>query len=169
MSYEIKVNGRTANVMLVNKNGNSVIVNIDGVEYNVNVAKLEKGNYSILHNNKSYNMELIESGNIRTYEVNSFKNLFKAEIIDSETKYFRNRQHSQQDDDENVIIAPIPGRVVNVLIKPGNKVKKGQTMLIISAMKMESEFKAKKEGVVKEINVNEGQNVEANQVMVVIE
>ncbi len=169
MSYEIKVNGRTANVMLVNKNGNSVIVNIDGVEYKVDVVKLEKGNYSILHDNKSYNMELIESGNIRTYEINSFKNLFKAEIIDSETKYFLNRKSSQQEDDEMVVVAPIPGKVVNVLVKPGMKIKKGKTMVILSAMKMESEFKAKKDGIVKEVHVNEGQSVELNQLMVVIE
>ncbi len=169
MSYEIKVNGRIANVMLVSKNENSVIVNIDGKEYNVDVAKLGKGNYSILHENRSYNMELIQGENVRTYEINSFKNLFKAEIIDSETKYLRNRQKSLQEEDENVIVAPIPGKVANVLIKTGEKVKKGQPLVILSAMKMESEFKAKKDGKVKEVNVNAGQNVEAKQVMVVIE
>ena len=169
MSYEIKVNGRIANVMLLQKSGTSVTVNIDGEEYHVDVAKLEKGNYSIIHNNRSYNMELIQGDNIRTYEINSFKNLFQAEIIDPETKYLRNRQSSLYEDEEKVVLAPIPGKVVNVLIKPGAKVKKGQPLIVLSAMKMESEFKAKKDGVVKEVNVNEGQNVEAKQVMVVIE
>ena len=169
MSYEIKVNGRIANVMLLHKNGTSVSVKIDDTEYNVDVAKLGKGNYSIIHNNRSYNMELIPGDNIRTYEINSFKNLFQAEIIDPETKYLRNRQNSLQDEEEKIVVAPIPGKVVNVLIKPGAKVKKGQPLVILSAMKMESEFKANKEGIVKEVNVNEGQNVEAKQVMVVIE
>lgn len=169
MSYEIKVNGRIAKVMLLHTNGNSVIVNIDGREYNVDVAKLGKGNYSILHDNKSYNMELIESDNHRTYEINSFKNLFKAEIIDSEAKYILNRKKALQEDEEKVILAPIPGKVVKVLVEPGEKVEKGQALIILSAMKMESEFKAKIEGTVKEVNVEEGQNVEANQVMIVVE
>ena len=63
----------------------------------------------------------------------------------------------------------MPGKVVKLLVAEGDAVEVGQTVIIVSAMKMESEFKATKAGVVSEIPVAEGDTVDSNQVLVVIE
>ena len=59
--------------------------------------------------------------------------------------------------------APIPGRLVKLLVKPGEVVKAGQTLLVLEAMKMENELRAPRGGTVAEIQVSEGVAVEAGQ------
>ena len=64
---------------------------------------------------------------------------------------------------ENKVISPMPGKVVQVLVSEGDVVKEGETVVIISAMKMESEYKVKKDRTIKEIKVKEGDTITANQ------
>jgi biotin carboxyl carrier protein len=63
----------------------------------------------------------------------------------------------------------MPGRVVNVLVAPGDEVKAGQGIIVVEAMKMENEVKAPKAGKVVEVKVVAGQAVEKGQLMIVIE
>jgi biotin carboxyl carrier protein len=65
--------------------------------------------------------------------------------------------------------APMPGRVVKLLVKPGDKVEPGQGLVIVEAMKMENELKAPQAGTVKELSVAEGQNVESGASLLVLE
>jgi biotin carboxyl carrier protein len=58
------------------------------------------------------------------------------------------------------IKSQMPGKIVRILIRAGDEVKKGQALLVMEAMKMENEIKAIQDGVVKEIKVTEGQAVE---------
>lgn len=57
------------------------------------------------------------------------------------------------------ITAPMPGTIVNVLVKPGQSVKKGQVVAVLEAMKMENEIVAPVDGKVEAVNVDKGQNV----------
>jgi biotin carboxyl carrier protein len=66
------------------------------------------------------------------------------------------------------IIAPMPGRVVKVLVKPGDTVDARQGLVVVEAMKMENELRAPGAGTVTEVKVAEGASVEANTVLVVI-
>ena len=70
---------------------------------------------------------------------------------------------------EEKITAPILGTVLSVKVKVGDKVKAGDTLLTIEAMKMENEILAPRDGVVKEIKVSEGKTVNFGDVLVVIE
>ncbi len=63
------------------------------------------------------------------------------------------------------IAAPMPGKVLAVNIAVGEKVAKGQVIMILEAMKMENEIVASEDGVVASINVNEGASVEAGMVL----
>ncbi len=62
--------------------------------------------------------------------------------------------------------APIPGRVVKVLVKTGDAVKAGQTLIALEAMKMENELRAPRAGTVTEVRGAEGTAVEAGQELV---
>ena len=66
------------------------------------------------------------------------------------------------------IVAPMPGRVVKVLVKPGDVVDARQGLVVVEAMKMENELRAPGAGTVTEVKVTEGASVEANTVLVVI-
>jgi biotin carboxyl carrier protein len=65
--------------------------------------------------------------------------------------------------------APMPGRVVKLLVKAGEAVKAGQGVLVVEAMKMENELKAPRDGVVKQLHAAEGAAVEAGQDLARIE
>ena len=67
-----------------------------------------------------------------------------------------------------VITAPMPGLVLQVLCKEGEEVSEGQTVIIIEAMKMENEIKAHVSGTISELRVAAGQELSVNDVMVVI-
>lgn len=63
------------------------------------------------------------------------------------------------------ISAPMPGTILKVVAKPGDKVKKGQVLVILEAMKMENEIVAPSEGIVATINVTSGTSVNAGELL----
>lgn len=66
---------------------------------------------------------------------------------------------------KNVISSPMPGRILKLPFEPGSKVKKGDVLLVLSAMKMEYNFKAEAEGFIEEVLCQSGDQVEADQVL----
>jgi pyruvate carboxylase len=72
-------------------------------------------------------------------------------------------------DGEQAIVAPMPGRVVRVLVAPGDTVAARQGVVVVEAMKMENELRSPKAGRVKDVAVTPGTSVEAGRVLVVIE
>lgn len=67
------------------------------------------------------------------------------------------------------LLTQMPGKVVKLMKKEGDTVSKGDTVLILEAMKMENEIKSGADGVIKSVNVKEGQALEAGFLMVEIE
>ncbi len=67
-----------------------------------------------------------------------------------------------------VLTAPMPGKVVKLLVKEGDKVEEGQSLLILEAMKMQNEFKSPSAGIVVKLQVAEGGTVETAQPMVTL-
>ena len=81
----------------------------------------------------------------------------------------RGSERAQHAPGEQPVIAPMPGRVVRVLVAPGDEVAARQGVVVVEAMKMENELRAPKGGRVKEVSVTPGTSVEAGRVLVVIE
>jgi acetyl/propionyl-CoA carboxylase alpha subunit len=67
------------------------------------------------------------------------------------------------------LVAPMPGKVVAVLVEPGAGVTKGQGVVVVEAMKMQNEVRAPKEGTVAEVSVAVGDTVTAGQALAVVE
>lgn len=67
-----------------------------------------------------------------------------------------------------VVSAPMPGKILKVLVQPGAQVKNGQNIMVLEAMKMENEILAPSDGVVREVKVKEGDNVNTGDTLVVI-
>jgi biotin carboxyl carrier protein len=68
-----------------------------------------------------------------------------------------------------VITAPMPGRVVRVLVSPGDDVDARQGIVVVEAMKMENELRTPRTGRVKDVSVTPGMSVEAGRILSVIE
>ena len=68
----------------------------------------------------------------------------------------------------NDVLAPIQGNVINVLVKVGDKVKRGDVLLLVEAMKLENEVNASVDGEVVEVLVSKGQTVSTGELLVKI-
>lgn len=70
--------------------------------------------------------------------------------------------------DAGAILAPMPGSILEVLVKVGDQVKVGDTVVKLEAMKMENEVKASSSGVVTDVRVSKGSNVAKGEILLVI-
>jgi biotin carboxyl carrier protein len=169
MELEIKINNRLTKVKLISHNKNLITVEVDRKIYNVDLCKVETNEYSVIYNGTSHNVEVIEGSTNKKFITNTYYNSYDIEIVDAETRYLASRNKGQLDNSSNVISTPMPGKIVKVLVKPGDQVKAGDTAIVVSAMKMESEYKISKDTVVKKVLVKEGDTVTGNQPLIVLE
>lgn len=82
--------------------------------------------------------------------------------------YFGFKPSGLSQNDPGSLVTQMPGKVVKVMAKVGDRVVKGQSLLILEAMKMENEVKAGKDGEVFEVHVKDGQAVDSGQVLISI-
>ncbi|WP_423127116.1 acetyl-CoA carboxylase biotin carboxyl carrier protein subunit [Gaoshiqia sp. Z1-71] len=169
MPIEIKLDDRIAKVKVLNQNENLLEIMVDDKIYHVDLMHNDEGTFSILENNRSFNISLVPSNKPKTYTAYTLYNTYELEVIDAEMRYIRSRGEGGLSHSDKKITAPMPGKIVKVLVDAGQAIIKGQTAVIISAMKMESEYKASVDGVVKKINIKAGDTVESNQVLIEIE
>ena len=169
MQIEIKNSDRIAELEIIEQAGSVYKIKVDNQIYEVDLIKVSGGVYSIIHNGIVYNVEASATDGPKNISVNTFSHVYQLEIVDSETKYIRSRNAGTAVDAGNQIRVPMPGKVVDVLVRAGDKVTTGQTLVIVAAMKMESEYKSGKEGSVKEVLVQAGDTVDSDQVMIVLE
>ncbi|SHK36386.1 biotin/lipoyl-containing protein [Tepidibacter formicigenes] len=125
-------------------------VKVNGINYEVEVEEIKEN----IQNKK-------ESPSLKI-EPKKINNTLNQEIKPS----VNNNQLASQG--ENSIKAPMPGTINDIKINKGDKVKKGQVLVILEAMKMENEIMAPFDGIVESININKGSSVNAGDVIVVL-
>ncbi|MDA3878940.1 MAG: HlyD family efflux transporter periplasmic adaptor subunit [Prolixibacteraceae bacterium] len=165
MSIEIKTQNRTASVNLVHKDGTLYTVEVDGVQYEVDIAKTGSSSYSTILNGKSTDIDLTRGHFYNHVHVHTRNNDFDVEIIDEKARYLAMAK-SESAIDETIISSPMPGKVVRVDKKEGQEVVKGETLIVVAAMKMESEYKSPVDGVVYRINVKVNDNIQGGEPLV---
>jgi glutaconyl-CoA/methylmalonyl-CoA decarboxylase subunit gamma len=94
---------------------------------------------------------------------------FQIEIPDAAPVTKKKRSGSGKKKKSGTVSANIPGKVVTVEVKAGDEVVEGQVILILEAMKMQNEIQAPISGTVSSVNCEEGQAIEANIPLVIIE
>ncbi len=169
MAIEIKVGDRIAWVDLISQDGNLLEVEVDGKNYKVDLMHTADGTFSILESGHSYNIELVPHNQPKKYTAYTLYQEYEIEVIDAEARYLLNRGGNGFASSDKKISSPMPGKVVKVLVNEGDEVKEGDTAIIISAMKMESEYKAPMDGKVKSVNVKDGDTIEGNQILIELE
>jgi len=166
---EVKVGDRMAKVKLMSREENKIQIKVDEKIYDLDLIEVEKGIYSILLNNRSYNIELVQGEDAKSFTVNTYEENFDLNIIDAEARYLMNRGGDDGDDGGKTISSPMPGKVVKIPVKEGDEVTEGTTVVVVEAMKMQSEYKVKVDRVIKEILVKEGDAIDGNQPLVIVE
>jgi biotin carboxyl carrier protein len=169
MGVEIKLNNRYARVQLLQQQNNLLKVKVDDNIYDIDLMHTDDGTFSIIENNRSHDIELVPLDHPKKYMAYTLYKTFDVEVIDAETRYLLDRVGGHLAAGEMNITSPMPGKVVRILVNEGDMVEKGQTIIILSAMKMESEYKAFADGTIKKIHVSEGVTVEGNQLLIEIE
>lgn len=169
MELDIRIDDRLAKVKLISRNHSHVVVEVDGFAYRLDLRMVEDHVYSVLHEGKSHNIEIIPGESIKKYFVNTIYRNYDLEIIDAESRYLQNRNKNNQANEQNVISTPMPGKIVRINVEVGQKVAASDTLIVVSAMKMESEYKAGREAVIKKIMVNEGDTVKGHQPLIILE
>jgi len=92
---------------------------------------------------------------------------FAAEVRDPRS--LRGRARAADDSGPRKLIAPMPGKVVRLLLGPGAEVEAGAGVLVVEAMKMQNEVKSPKKGIVRKILVSEGAAVNPGDVLAIVE
>jgi len=167
MSYEVNINGEDREIEILSREGNRIKVLLGDKTYDLDLLEVEPGVYSVLWQGKNFNFELTPQS-LKKYTVDTVAEKIEVEIVDAESRYMRSRKGGEEED-ADFISTPMPGQVVKILVKEGQQVKGGETVIIVSAMKMESEYKVVKDRVIKEVLVKEGDNIEGDQPLITFE
>ncbi|HEV1286577.1 MAG TPA: biotin/lipoyl-containing protein [Bryobacteraceae bacterium] len=120
------------------------------------------GIYSILIEGRSYQATILAPG---TIQVNN--RIFSVELFDP--RELRARSTAGASHGRQNIVAPMPGKVVRVLVTVGDPVEAAQGLIVVEAMKMQNEMKSPKSGIVAEIKTKPGATVAAGEILIVIE
>jgi biotin carboxyl carrier protein len=169
MAIEIKVGDRIAWVDLRGQDGNLLEIEVDGKILRVDVMHTADGTFSILEGGHSYNIELVPHSQPKKYTAYTLYQEFEVEIIDAEARYLLDHGTNAFASSEKKISSPMPGKVVKIFVSEGDEVTEGQTAVVISAMKMESEYKIPMDGKIKKVNVKDGDTIEGNQILIELE
>ncbi len=168
-AIQIRTGDRSENISILKQEGNKLQILLGEREYTLDIVKVEKNIYSILLGDKSFDIEVVAGVNKNSYSVRYICHSFNIEVLDAEMRYMQNRLKTGPGNEENTISSPMPGKVVKVLVRPGDPVVEGQVVIVVSAMKMESEYKSGKTGKVKDVLVGEGDVIDSNMPMIVLE
>jgi len=91
-----------------------------------------------------------------------------ARVIDPRMRR-AHRRDSVAASGSRLVTSAMPGRVVKVLVKPGDRVIERQPLVVVEAMKMENELRAPGDALVRDVNVTEGMSIDAGSILVVLE
>jgi biotin carboxyl carrier protein len=144
----------------LNPSGESYIASVDGKTVSIQIVRAEYGR-----------MDLLIDGQPVTAYVSS--DMAKRWVtINGQTSMLTKTSGAKQGvrhDHAGGLIAPMPGQVRSVSVSAEDAVKKGQTLVVIEAMKMEIRIQALKDGMVKTVHVKQGQTVEREQILIEME
>jgi biotin carboxyl carrier protein len=150
MSFEISVDGKPVEIP---------------AEAGPAVVRVEPGVYSVVYGGRSYEARVTAVADGFSVEVNGRR--FHVEVRDPRNA--RRRLDAGLRGGRQNILAPMPGKVVRLLVQPGDAVEAGQGLVVVEAMKMQNEMKCAHAGIIREVRASAGDTVAAGQVLVVIE
>ena len=162
MKYDVRIAGKTRTVEL-RRDASRWQISLDGAATDADAIEIAPGIFSILLNGQSHEIRIAPNSD-GTLTIQDGQNEFKAEVADP--RAWRGRKHGAVEaEGRQQIVAPMPGKVIRLLVKPGDKVEAGQGLLVVEAMKMQNEVKSPKTGTVEKLLAKESQAVNAGDIL----
>mgnify|MGYP001943490420 CR=1 FL=1 len=139
---------------------------LNGIEFAWDVYQVSDAIFHVIKDNRSYNVEVLEPVEGKTrLKVNG--TIYESEVVDKFDELLKSLGMEKAGAGKvNELKAPMPGLVLEIAIKPGDELKKGDRVLVLEAMKMENVIKAPADVTVTSVEVETGKTVDKNQVMV---
>lgn len=173
MRYEIEVRGRRRDVQVTRQNGRYDVA-VDGRHWSIDVARVDAQTLSLLLSDAdpataaeggvSQEVAIAAHAGLGTWTV-------RVDGIPVElnpNSRSRRGGEAAHGNGPQRLIAPMPGKVVRVLVKPGDLVTARQPLVVVEAMKMENELRAVRDGRVTDVAVRDGQSVDAGSLLAII-
>jgi biotin carboxyl carrier protein len=154
LPYLVDINGGQYSLQLFDEDGLSVL-------------DLDENQKYILQDFKSKLISVKEENNsLKYYEIQIDGRTFKVQILDVvDQQILKMNLKSKKFNLFNELKAPMPGLVRQVYVKEGDLITKGDSLIILEAMKMENVLKSPLDGIVSELFVKPGESVEKNQIL----
>ncbi len=165
MKYTATFNGEIVDVEFTRKNSRTIEAKIGDRQYVLEAKAVEPGIYWIAWNNQSLEVCVVDQEDGYVVVLNGKR--LQLGFVDSRSALRRAAKHSHKGIAE--IRAPMPGKVVKVLATQGSEVQANEGILVIEAMKMQNEIKSPKPGVVKQLNVVEGNAVNSGDLLATVD
>lgn len=164
MNLKLKIGGRTRTVK-INSAGGRVEFSLDGQGVAADLVEVERNIFSVLISGVAFEVRIEQALQRAHIWVDGCE--YIAEL-DDPRQWRRVGDAALGAEGRQRVFAPMPGKVLRVLVEQENTVKAGQGLLVVEAMKMQNEIKSPKEGKVERVNVSEGQTVNAGEVLLTI-
>jgi biotin carboxyl carrier protein len=171
LPYEVEINGRLRQVTVHRVDGRFAVA-IDRREWMIDAARVDAHTWSLL---------IDEELRTRSHEVTLAPDAASGALgvrvagasvavsVNGRRRLGRKAEGVQAGGSGPMrVVAPMPGKIVRVLVRTGEAVHARQPLIVIEAMKMENELRAAGDGTVAEIQVRDGQSVEAGALLAVI-
>jgi biotin carboxyl carrier protein len=162
MKYEVHIGGKTRVVELT-RNSGKWRISLDGNLLDADAVEIAANTFSILLDGESHEVRIapLPDGSLTLHTGLAE---YTAEVTDP--RAWRGRRHGAMEaEGRQQIAAPMPGKVVRILVNAGDAVEAGQGLLVVEAMKMQNEIRSPKSGKVEKLFVQEGQAVNAGDVL----
>jgi biotin carboxyl carrier protein len=168
MQYELEAGGRTRQVT-VTRTGDHFAVAVDGQTWQVDAARLDAHTLSLLVDTVSRKgYDVIAIPDPATQQLTLFVGATPVTVTRNGRRRGRAKSGPSSTGPQR-IVAPMPGKVVRVLVKRGDAVHARQPLVVVEAMKMENELKAGRDGIIADIHAREGASVDAGVLLVIIQ
>jgi len=167
MKYYAEVGGRTVQLEIT-EHGKSFLVTISGREVIADLRQVDNlALYSLLLDERSHEVFIEQRRD--EFVVVIAGERYRVKVQDERAKRLSEvAPQAMAHEGETVIRAPMPGLVVALDVRPGDKVRKGQGLLVLEAMKMENEMRSPRDGTVRTVYVNKGDRVEHGRDLMII-
>ncbi|HEX8142943.1 MAG TPA: acetyl-CoA carboxylase biotin carboxyl carrier protein subunit [Pyrinomonadaceae bacterium] len=151
------------------RDGDSVVADVDGRRYELSVREPEAGVYLLIAEGHVYECRVErDAAQPVLLHVHTVSHAYDITMTDPKRLRAGQRAGAQADRAAQVV-APMPGKVVRVLVEQGAAVEAGQGVVVVEAMKMQNELKSPRAGLVVELRASVGATVNAGELLAVIE
>jgi biotin carboxyl carrier protein len=167
MAFIANLGGRTYTVEIEEIGRSLYRVAVDGSEFLVDGKKTGVASYSLIVDNRSFEVDVDTTEN--EYRVLVDGRSYHIHLVDERQLRLGGLQSGIELEGRQEVSVPMPGKVIAVLVAEGDKVERGQGLVIVEAMKMENEVRSPINGEVIRVKVKPGDALEAGAVLMVVE